>query len=326
MGKNYKEGLTVIVPVHNTEKYLVKCLDSILRQTYKDIFVICIDSSTDGCGNILIQYQNKYANLTVLYDDNTSYGYKINKGIENARTKWIGIVDSDDWIDPSMYEKLLKHAENNSLDICKSDYSDMICNEGNQYEENEYCNIASNAYLYETVFSVHDFPETICESRTAIWTGVYRLQFLNDNRIRMNESEGASFQDTGFFLQTQLLANRIMYYHESLYRYRIDNMNSSVKDSSKNLLIVSEFDWFEKMILPKNKLKEQEIYYYISKKIKTYLWNAQRLSGKAQKEFMLAIRDEMNDLLEKKMYKNITANYIYDFVELLGKYVNISDS
>ena len=94
--------ISVIVPVHNTKKYLQECLDSILNQTYNDIEIICVDSSTDESVSILDEYSKINSRIHHVYNCNSSYGYKINLGIAVANGEYISIVDSDDYIESNM--------------------------------------------------------------------------------------------------------------------------------------------------------------------------------------------------------------------------------
>ena len=113
--------LSVVVPVYNVENYLSKCLDSILKQTLEDIEIICVnDGSTDGSANILQDYKKKDPRIIVLEQENQGLGAARNTGIRTARGEYIGFVDSDDFIEPTMYEKLYEKACKFQLDIVLS--------------------------------------------------------------------------------------------------------------------------------------------------------------------------------------------------------------
>ena len=103
--------ISVIVPVYNVEPYLRKCLDSIIGQTYKDLEIIIIDDgSTDCSGKICDEYEERDGRLKVFHTENKGLSAARNLGLDNATGDWIGFVDSDDWIEPDMYEVLLKRA------------------------------------------------------------------------------------------------------------------------------------------------------------------------------------------------------------------------
>ena len=109
--------ISVIVPVYNVEPYLRKCLDSIINQTYKDMEILIVDDgSTDGSGDICDEYKTD-KRVRVFHTENRGLSCARNVGLDNAKGDWIGFVDSDDWIEPEMYELLLKGAEETGADI-----------------------------------------------------------------------------------------------------------------------------------------------------------------------------------------------------------------
>lgn len=110
--------ISVIVPVYNVEKYLKKCIHSIINQTLKDIEIILVDDgSTDNSPKILDDYEKKDKRVKVIHKENGGQGSARNAGLDISRGKYIGFVDSDDWIDLNMYEELYKDIVKNNSDI-----------------------------------------------------------------------------------------------------------------------------------------------------------------------------------------------------------------
>lgn len=110
--------ISVIVPVYNVEKYLRKCVGSIIDQTLKDIEIILVDDgSTDNSPKILDDYAKKDKRIKVIHKENGGQGSARNTGLDIARGKYIGFVDADDWIDLNMYEELYKDIVENNSDI-----------------------------------------------------------------------------------------------------------------------------------------------------------------------------------------------------------------
>lgn len=104
--------ISVIVPVYNVEKYLPKCVDSILNQTYRNLEVILVDDGTkDASDAICDAYAQKDPRVKVIHKENGGLSSARNAGIDIARGEYLGFVDSDDWIEPDMYETLLSLAE-----------------------------------------------------------------------------------------------------------------------------------------------------------------------------------------------------------------------
>ena len=116
--------VSVIVPCYNVEQFLPRCLDSLVNQTLKDIEIICVnDASPDNSLAILRDYEARYDNIVVIdLKENVRQGGARNRGIEIARGEYIAFVDSDDWVDLQMYEKLYTKARQTQADMVGCDY------------------------------------------------------------------------------------------------------------------------------------------------------------------------------------------------------------
>ena len=106
--------VSVIIPIYNAEKYLCKCVDSVLAQTYKNLEVILVDdASTDSSGQICDQYASQDKRIRVIHQQNGGVSVARNTGIKAAQGKYISFIDSDDWVAPTFIEILLNTAEKN---------------------------------------------------------------------------------------------------------------------------------------------------------------------------------------------------------------------
>lgn len=250
--------ISVIVPVYNVEQYLGVCIDSILAQTFADMEIICVDDgSTDRSPKILDDYAARDPRVRVIHRDNRGYGQSLNVGMDAAAGEYIGIVESDDRILPDMYEKLYTAAKGHDLDFVKSDcvfWWDSLAYSYDYHRKDldEY---------YDRVLDVSQ-REIYFRFFMNIWTGIYKKDFLDRNRIRCNETPGASYQDNGFWIQTMSLAERAMWLSEAFYLYRQDNPGASVKSKSKALAMKEEFDFVEKILEEKHRQKELDICRY----------------------------------------------------------------
>ena len=111
--------ISVIVPVYKVEPYLRQCIDSILNQTYRDIEVLLIDDgSPDRCGEICEEYARADGRVKVVHIKHTGLGEARNLGLREAAGEYIGFVDSDDWIEPDMFEVLMNSMQKTGADIC----------------------------------------------------------------------------------------------------------------------------------------------------------------------------------------------------------------
>ncbi len=110
--------VSVLIPVYNVEKYLEKCLNSVLRQTLMNIEIICVnDGSTDGSLEILKRYQKQDSRIVIVDKENGGLPSARNAGIEKAKGKYIGFVDSDDYVEPNMFQKLYETAEQDNSEV-----------------------------------------------------------------------------------------------------------------------------------------------------------------------------------------------------------------
>lgn len=119
--------LSIIVPVYKVEKYLPRCIDSILAQTFGDFELVLIDDgSPDGCGRICDEYARKDKRIVVIHQKNMGVSAARNAGLDIARGRYIGFVDSDDWIEPQMYEVMMDAIRENGADmaVCGVRYAD----------------------------------------------------------------------------------------------------------------------------------------------------------------------------------------------------------
>ena len=116
------ELISVIVPVYNVEKYLDKCIQSILGQTYSNIELLLIDDgSTDSSGAICDKYVTQDSRVRVFHKSNEGVSAARNWGLDNAKGEWIAFVDADDWIDSDMYERMYNAAVQNQTDMVSCD-------------------------------------------------------------------------------------------------------------------------------------------------------------------------------------------------------------
>lgn len=237
--------VSVLVPVYNVSKYLRQCIDSILAQSLYDIEIICIDDgSTDESGSILDEYAKKDSRIKVVHKENGGYGAAMNTGLDIANGEYIGIVESDDYIEKTMYETLYNMAELNCLDLVKSD---------------AYYWMEKAGYLKRIHFdNMEPFYDIVIEDIDRsryfeffmnIWTGIYRRDFLKSFDIRFNESLGASYQDNGFWIQTMTYCKRGMWLNKAFYWYRQDNPEASVKSPGKIMAMSNEYEWTAKRFI-----------------------------------------------------------------------------
>jgi len=161
--------ISIIVPIYKVEPYLRQCIDSILNQTYKDIEVLLIDDgSPDMCGIICDEYAEKDNRIRVFHTENRGLASARNLGLLEARGQYIGFVDSDDWIEPEMYEIMSGLLRETDADICTCGlwHDSGINNEKNGFNK--------------TIYNEEEALEAMIdgEIKTALWNKLYRTQIF----------------------------------------------------------------------------------------------------------------------------------------------------
>lgn len=239
-------AVSVVMPIYNTERYLVESLESVLSQTLEDIEVVCVDDgSTDTTPQILEVYAHTDPRVKVITTENAGYGSAMNTGIAAATGDYVGVVEPDDYVDCTMFERLYHTALENDADIVKGDFYTFF--DGADMGEAIYCEVVPAKRYYGKVFDPAR-GHGLWFASMMTWEGIYRRSFLERHAIRHNETPGASFQDNGFWFQAFSKARRVCFINEGLYYYRTNHEGSSNKSSAAALKIADEYAYCRKMV------------------------------------------------------------------------------
>lgn len=232
--------ITVIMPALNVAKYIRPCIESVINQSFTDLEILFIDAgSTDGTLEIMQEYASKDSRIQLIHSDKKSYGYQMNLGISLARGKYIGVVETDDYIEEDMYEVLYEACVRKDADFAKG-YTKQFYTIDN---EEKYF-FTSNTFFVEDGIDEKEIetskmPEILIKDRF-LWLGLYKSSFVK--KIRLNETPGAAFQDQGFLLQSLSTAKKAVYVNKPVYYYRQDNNNASSHDMKGVGYIAREYE------------------------------------------------------------------------------------
>ena len=215
--------VSIIVPVYNVEKYLRKCIDSLINQTLNDIEIICInDGSTDKSLEILKEYKNRDSRIILLNQENSGQSIARNNGIKKAAGEYLGFVDPDDWIDLDYYEKLYNAASTNDTDIAVGGIIRVTGIKKKKFLNFEKETLTDNTKLK---FELCDVPE-----KSYIWNKIYKTQKLKE--INLKFEEGRIFEDCIFTPQALFFLGKMVTVPNTYYYYLRRN-NSTVKQRSQ---------------------------------------------------------------------------------------------
>lgn len=285
--------VSLLVPIYNVERYLDQCLKSAQNQTLRDIEVICIDDgSTDESPAIIDRFVQSDSRFRVITKENSGYGASMNMGLDAARGEYIGILESDDYLEPDALERLVTTAETFDVPVVKANFwfywSEPV-------EKNEVFEFVDHS-IAGSVVDPHAVPDFFYR-KPSIWSAIYRRSFLLDNDIRFLETPGASFQDSAFNFKVWACARSVVGIDTPIIHYRQDNESSSVNSPSKVYCICEEHDEMHRFLLGRADFDELKP---IQEKMKydNYMWNYDRLAEPLKREFIQRIASEFQDDIE----------------------------
>ena len=277
--------ISILIPIYNASMYLKKCLESVINQTYSNLEIICInDGSTDNSLDIIQEYAKNDSRIKIINKPNSGYGASMNMGIDMASGEYIGIVESDDYIEHNMYEKLYKIASEFDLDIARCQYYEYR-SQGESNIPIENLMVTKNTVLCPTD-EIHIFNQA-----PAIWCNLVKKELLINSNIKFLETKGASYQDTSFAFKLYACAKRFMMISDYLLHYRMDNEASSVNSKEKTFFVCKEYDEISKFAKHLNNYNILR-YYIPLMKFGCYKWNFNRLSKNLKFAFLMRMQKE----------------------------------
>ena len=214
--------ISIIIPVYNVEKYLERCLNSIVNQTLYDLEIICInDGSPDNSLEILERYSKQDKRIKIINQENSGLSVARNTGMEIAVGEYIGFVDSDDWVDSNFYENLYNSAKKYNTDIAVA----SVLRERKKYSSYRIKYNNEKVYTEKSeIFNACDCPN-ICY----VWNKIYKTEFFKSQNLKFQE--GMFFEDILF--TTKILGNSksLVTVPNTYYHYMVNDGTSIVKSN-----------------------------------------------------------------------------------------------
>lgn len=232
--------VSIVVPVYNIEKYIGRCIESLLGQTYEELEIILVDDGgTDKSADICDEYAKRYSSVSVVHKTNGGLSDARNKGAEKARGKYLFFVDGDDTVSPCMVEKTVQCAEKLDADMVIFDYESIE-------EETGRRDLYHFGLPEDQAFTMKDCPEVLIKSPSA-WSRMYKKEFWDRTGIRY--PIGLHYEDLATTPRFLLNAGRIGYVGEPFYYYmlrqgsimRNHNFERSYKDRTYVLDYLLEY-------------------------------------------------------------------------------------
>ena len=209
--------ISVIVPVYNVEKYIRRCVDSILNQTYKNFELLLVDDgSPDSCGRICDEYSKVDDRIKVIHKENGGLSSARNAGIKKSSGDYLNFVDSDDWLETDYVEYMLKLVHETNSEMGMS--TEIFTTRDRKQTENDKIEIWTSEYTAAQIILPY--------IAIGPWNKIYSLEMIRRNNLTFSvpwSGEGLYF--SSFAAQ---YSNHVGIGHRKVYNYRLNNVNSGL--------------------------------------------------------------------------------------------------
>lgn len=281
--------LSVIIPIYNVEKYLRRCIDSVLKQTYLNLEVILVnDGSTDGCAKICDEYKEKDDRVSVIHKNNGGLSEARNFGLKLVTGEIVTYLDSDDYVDTNMYEKMIKVMEDKGADI-------VICGTYIDYEDgstkiksekNEKSFNTEEALIELNSFS--SFDMSVCNK-------IYKKEIIKN----IDFPVGKKSEDYFVMYQYFARAKKVVVINEAKYHYfQRSNSISRGKNVTRDYIEGSKSQkiFFEKNFPHLNYIGNTAYAFSHIATYNRYIKNGLKMTNAMKKEFKKEVRKHLKDI------------------------------
>lgn len=231
--------VSIVVPMYGVEKYLEKCIDSLIHQTLKDIEIILVDDgSPDRSGEFAERYAKEDCRIKVIHQENAGLGPARNTGMEAASGEYIGFVDSDDWTNETMFEHLYNAALNSNADIAVGGHCDWC--DGKVLREKRHPlageTVRNRSEINEIRKNIYGRRADDKETEAfpmSVWIAIYRRALIDRNQLKF---QNIISEDVIFNISAYKFADAIVFTGDTDYCYRNENQTSIMRSFSESKL------------------------------------------------------------------------------------------
>lgn len=280
--------LSVIFPMFKIADYLPKCIESVCAWDADYVeYLFVDDGSPDNCADIVRQYAEKDPRVKLLQKENGGCASARQYGLEQAKGRYIGFIDPDDFIDESMFRKLLSRAMVGSYEISYCGYKELYEESG---KTRDIPDLLSSPYKEGTV-DPNQIQALMAFLRVAIWRGIYRAEMLRRNKIHFY-TDLRRFDDLPFKFEAFASAKSVVCVPEHLYYYRMARPGQDVSANDERLYVhFSIFEYLDEFVAAHG---TKELYDYLQiVKLHTHIYALQKLLPQYVKEYALRARQDI---------------------------------
>lgn len=224
--------ISVIIPCYGVEKYLDRCIESVINQTLREIEIILVDDgSPDQVPQMCDEYAKKDSRIKVIHKQNAGLGYARNSGLEIATGDYVAFVDSDDYIDLSMYSVLYDEAIASNADVVFCGFKTEIrigtWKDSNEVKERtEWDSNAVNDFMLDMVACAPHVREER-KYQMSVWHSIYRNEIIQSHQICFHSEREVVSEDLPFQIDFLKQTNKIVYLPDSYYYYCLNGTSLS---------------------------------------------------------------------------------------------------
>ena len=283
------ELISVIIPVYKVEKYIHKCVDSILSQTYKNLEVILVDDgSPDNCPAICDEYAKSDKRVRVIHKKNGGLSDARNAGLSVCRGGYISFVDGDDWIEPNFLEEMLKNLKEKNVDVVSCEIMAFFEQSG---EHRPHYRGKKKDIFFE---NSEKYYEYVLQYAVAVWCRLYKRKVFENVKFPVN----INAEDLYILAEMMKNISSAMHISKYLYNYRI-RQNSIMNSVDEKI--------FDFIVASKKNIADTEKFYpnlapnAIRRAISTFWWVEERIFSANNKSLNQKFIDEFIEF--RKKYK-----------------------
>ena len=305
--------ISVIIPVYNVEQYIDKCLDSLVKQTFKDLEIIIVnDGSPDNSEAIIKKYEKKYKNIKYFKKENGGQSSARNFGLKHATGRYITFIDSDDYVSYDMYEKMYEKATSGDYDV-------VMCDLNYVYPDKK---VRVSCGIKEDTTNIKD---VLLNNYPVVWNKLFKRELFEDNNLLFKT--GVWFEDVEFLYRIFPYVKTVGVIHEPFNQY-IQREGSVMKTVNQKI-----YDYIGNMNGIIDFYKERKLYDEYKKEIEfayvRYLYATfiKSMSRYDKKEYMKAVNLAIKNVKEHYphyrkngyFYKSFKGIYLLLFSRPLAK-------
>ena len=298
----YKPKISIIIPVYDVEKYINKCLDSLVNQTLKELEFICInDGSVDNSLNILNSYADNDNRFIIINQNNQGQGIARNNGIKIAKGEYIAFVDPDDWLKETALETVYNFAVKNNANVVQFNYSKYY-DSSNTFKQIDFSQKIKKQHkldiLKSNSYNKDDIKEGLFYNLDLhIFNRIYKRDFIISNQIKFAHTKNG--EDHLFANGVLLFADKIYFLNEYLYFYRTrEDSAVNTKTLMNGVYAFEDIKCFKEFLENKNLFHKYEKDFY-EYSIVILFWHYYQLPA----DYISEYEKQCEKFLSKKYYK-----------------------